>query len=52
MPDRLLDVVGGGESRALVVRGEPGVVKRVLATWQYADLFSPTTTEVVMSSTV
>ena len=28
--DRLLDVVRGGESRALVVRGEPGVGKTAL----------------------
>ena len=28
--DRLLDAVGAGESRALVVRGEPGVGKTAL----------------------
>src|SRR5215471_6983325 len=52
MLDRLLDVVRGGESRALVVRGEPGVGKTALAAWQEPDLGTPTTTEVVMSSTV
>ena len=30
MLDRLLDAVRGGESRALVVRGEPGVGKTAL----------------------
>jgi len=38
--DRLIEAVSAGESRALVVRGEPGVGKTALldyAAWRAAD---------------